>query len=91
LAGVVWYPYAGFIPWPTTGPCVTGRKVIYSRTPLIRKLDIRIANYPDRLGPSGKYVENSIELICLEIAGYGIRYSTVLWLPELQIRRGRKV
>jgi len=26
----------------------------YSRTPLIRKLVIRIANYPDRLGPSSK-------------------------------------
>jgi len=26
----------------------------YSRTPLIRTLVIRTANYPNRLGPSGK-------------------------------------
>ena len=27
----------------------------YSRTPIIRKLVIRLANYPDRLGPLGKH------------------------------------
>ena len=27
---------------------------MYTRTPMIRTLVIRIANYPDRLGPSGK-------------------------------------
>jgi len=63
----------------------------YNRTPLTRTLVFRIANYPDRLGPSGKFVENSIKLTCLEIALYRIKYSTVLWLLELQIRRGRKV
>jgi hypothetical protein len=47
----------------------------YGRTPLIRKLVIRIANYPDRLGPSGQFVENSTKLISLEITGY--RISTV--------------
>ena len=52
---------------------------------------IRIANYTDRHGPSGKYVENSTKLTCLEIAGYRINYSTVLWLLELEIRRGRNV
>ena len=31
------------------------------------------------------------KLTCLEIAGYRIKYSTVVWLIELQIRRGRKV
>ena len=31
----------------------------YSRTPLIRTMVIRISNYPDRLVPSGKFVENS--------------------------------
>ena len=36
------------------------------------------AGYSDRLGPSGKFVES-----CLEIAGYRIKYSTVLWLLEL--------
>jgi len=31
----------------------------HSRTPYSRTLVIRIANYTDRLGPSGKSVENS--------------------------------
>jgi len=52
---------------------------------------IRIANYPDRLDPSGKYVKNSPKLTYLAITGYRITYSTVLWLLELQIRRGRNV
>ena len=47
--------------------------------------------YPDRLGPSGKFVENSTKLTCLKITGYPIKYSTVLWLVELQVRCGRKV
>jgi hypothetical protein len=54
-------------------------------------LDIQIANYLDRLGPSGKSVENSTKPTFLEITGYRIKYSTVLWLLELQIRRGKKV
>jgi len=54
-----------------------------SRTPLIRTLVIRFPSYPDRLGPSGKFVENSTILTCLEITGYRIKYSTALWLPEL--------
>ena len=49
------------------------------------------ARYPDRLDPSGKFVENSTKLTCLEIASYLIKYSTVLWLLELQIRLDRKV
>ena len=49
------------------------------------------AGYPGRLGSSGKSVENSTKLTCLEITGYRIKYSTVLWLLELPIRRGRKV
>ena len=57
---------------------------MYSSTPLIRKLVIWIPNYPDRFGPSGKFIENSTKLICLEISGYRIKYSTVLWLLELQ-------
>jgi hypothetical protein len=36
-------------------------------------------------------VVNSTELFCLEITGYLIKYSTVLWLIEIKIRRGRKV
>jgi hypothetical protein len=50
------------------------------------------AHYPVRLGPSsGKLVENCTKLIFLEITGYRIKYSTVLWLLELQIRRGLKL
>jgi hypothetical protein len=64
---------------------------IYSRTPLTRKLVIRISNYPGNLEPSGKVVNNSTKLTCLESAGYRIKYSTVLWLLKLQINRGRMV
>ena len=49
------------------------------------------AGYPDRLGPSCKFVEDSTKLTCLQITGYRIKYSTVLWLIELQIRSGRQV
>ena len=52
---------------------------------------IRIANYPYRVDPAGKFVENSTKLTYLEITGYPIKYSTVLWLTELQIRCGLKV
>jgi len=45
----------------------------YSRTPFIRTLVIRIANYPDRLDPSGKLVEKSTKLTCLEITVIGSR------------------
>ena len=38
---------------------------------------IRITNYPERLGPSGKFVQNSTKLTCPEITGYRIKYSTV--------------
>ena len=64
---------------------------IYSRTPLIRTLVIRTADNPDRIVPSSKFVENSIKITFLEITGYQMKYSTVLWLIELQIRRVRKV
>jgi len=63
----------------------------YSWIPLIRKLVIRITNCPDRLGPSGKFVENSTKLTRLEITGNRIKYSTVLWLLELRISHGRMV
>jgi len=62
-----------------------------SRTPLIRTLVIRNADYPDQLGPSSKFVENSAKLTFLEITGYQIKYSTVLGLVELQMSRGREV
>jgi hypothetical protein len=48
-------------------------------------------DYPDRLGTSRESVENSTKLTCLETTDYRIKYSTVVWLLELQIRRGRKV
>jgi len=63
----------------------------YSRTPIIRTLVIRNVNYPDRLGHSDNYVENSTQLTRRESTGYRIKYSAVLWLLEIQIRRGRKV
>jgi len=59
----------------------------YRRTLLIQTLLIRITNYPN--GLSGKFVESSTELTCLEITGYWITYCTVLWLLEFQIMRGR--
>jgi len=54
------------------------------------------ASYPDRqLSGSawhfGEFVDNFTKLTFLEITGYRIKYSTVLWFAELQIRRGRKV
>jgi hypothetical protein len=33
---------------------------------------IRIADYPELLGPSGEVVENFTKLTCLEISGYHI-------------------
>jgi hypothetical protein len=45
----------------------------YSRIPLIRTMVIRIKNYPDRFGPSGKFVENSTKQDCLEITNYKIQ------------------
>ena len=53
-----------------------GHFILYSRNPLIRTLVILIDNYPDRLGPSVKFVENSRKQTCLEITGYRIKYMT---------------
>jgi hypothetical protein len=41
--------------------------------------------YPDRLGPSGKFVENSTKFTCPEITGYRIKYIRALWFLELKI------
>ena len=49
------------------------------------------AGYPNQFGPSGKFVENSIKVTCLEISIYRIQYSTALWLLEAPVRRGRQV
>ena len=56
-----------------------------------KKSDYPDAGYSDRLGPSDKFVEESTKLTCPKTAGYRIKYSTVLWLIELQIWRGVKV
>jgi hypothetical protein len=63
----------------------------YSTTPLIRTLGFRIAVYPDRIDWPIKSVDNFSKLTYLKITGYRIKYSTLLWLLELQIGRGRKV
>jgi hypothetical protein len=57
----------------------------------MRKLVIGITSYPDRLGPSAKFVENSTKITCLEITSYRIKYNKVLWLLEIEIRRGQKL
>jgi hypothetical protein len=91
-----WRSYAFQRPGPPTTEITNSRTIIiinritlylaqHRRTPLIR-----IANYPNRLGPSGKSVENSTKLSYFESTGYRIKYST-LRLIEFQIRRGRKV
>jgi hypothetical protein len=80
-AGILSFKF--MVTFPDNNKCYT--------TPLIRTLVIRISNNPDRLGPSAKFVENSAKLNSLEITGYRIKYSRVLWLLELQIRRGLKV
>jgi hypothetical protein len=73
----------------SNSPSMPGIKC--NRTPLIWTLVTRITNYPGRFCPSGKFVENSTNLNCLEVNGYQIKYSVVLWLAELQIRPGRRV
>ena len=71
--------------------CLNLHIFMYNRTPLIQKLVIQISSYPDRLGSSGEFDEISTKPICLEITSYWIKYSTFLWLLELQIRCGCKV
>jgi len=61
----------------------------YSGTPFIQTLVIRITNYPAWLG-SGKLSRILPKLTCLEINGYRIKYSAVLWLQEHEIRHGQK-
>jgi len=62
---------------------------MYYKNPLIQTLVIQIASYPDQLGTSGKIVKNSTKPTCLEITSYQIKYCTVLWFQELQIRFAR--
>jgi hypothetical protein len=65
--------------------------IMYSRTPLIWTLVIKIVNYPNRLCPWGLSAKNSTKLTRLEITGFQNKYSTALSLLEFRIRRGRKV
>jgi len=82
---------ARHMPWYCTVKhnCGVWQCYQYSRTPFIWKKVIRIVDY--WLGPSVEFVENSTKLTFLEITGYRIKFSTLLWLLELQIRGGRKV
>ena len=57
-----------------------------NRTPLIRTLVIRIG-----LALRANLSRILKKRTCLEITCCRIKYSTVLWLLELQIRRGRKI
>jgi len=52
---------------PPTSPVLIFHLRNYGRTPLVRTLGIRIANYPDRLDPSCKFVQNSTKLIVLKL------------------------
>jgi hypothetical protein len=63
----------------------------YSTAPFIGTLVVWIANYLNRLGTAGKFVDSSTKLTCLDFIGYRIKYSRELWLLELQIRCGRRV
>jgi hypothetical protein len=57
---------------------IYANKTKYNRTP-----HFWISNYPDPPGPASTFVDNSTKKIYLEITGYQITYSTVLWLLEL--------
>jgi len=66
--------------------CLKLHIFMYSRNPLIQTLVIQIACYPDQLIRSGKFVENFTKPTCLEITSHWIKYCTMLWLWEHQIR-----
>jgi len=57
-------------------------QLIGPKNPLI----VHLVIFPHGLQPG-----NSTKVTCLEIIGYWIKYSTVLWLLELQIRCGQMV
>jgi len=61
---------------------------IYSRTPFIRKLVIRIANNPDRLGPSSKDYNTVIVLIFLWLNFFSLEfiYRKTPFIRKLVIR-----
>jgi len=55
----------------------TGRQAWYLRIQVQQNSTYPDIGYPDRLGPSGKSVENSTKENWLEITGYQINYSKV--------------
>jgi len=61
----------------------------------IIELHLSENNFPDQLSRTGKIVENSTKITCLEIIGdqikFKYKYSTVLRLLELPIRHSQKV
>ena len=66
--------------------CTARQSLILCRTPLVRTLVIRIG-----LARSVNLLRMLLNKFALQITGCQIQYGTVLWLIELQIRRGRKV
>jgi len=73
----------------TTQLCSGG--LHHNTVELNHTLVIWITTYVDWLGTLSKFVQNSTIPTCLEITGYQIKYSIVLWLLELEIRNGQKV
>ena len=51
--------------------------LIYSHQLIAQNSNCPDAGYPEQLGSSGKFIQNSKKLTCLEITGYQIKYSTV--------------
>jgi hypothetical protein len=51
-----------------------------SQAPYCCSFCVRHANYPNRLDPPGKFVEDSTKQTCLEMTGYRIMYNTALCL-----------
>jgi hypothetical protein len=81
------------VPTDRYGLCLFKAKCLVNRNQVQHNTNYLEAGYPNQLDPSGNFVENSTKLICLEITGYRIEYSTVksYGCLELQIRRSRKV
>ena len=76
------------VKWPKT---VTNEELRNATKQIQIQYNSIYPEHPDRLGPSGRSVENSTKLTILDITSYRIKYTTVLWRLELQFRRGRKV
>jgi len=84
-------PHPVLVPWSRKGRAIPLLPLWAVRPVQSLSANYPDAGYPHRLGLSGRFVQNSIKLTYLEITGYRIKYSTVLWLLGPQIMRGRKV